>query len=128
MKWYVTERSEKIKYYSSTVMQDVIIEKGWGNGYVALPPTHPLYLGTLDSITDNSLIQIKIDLVGSLDVHGGITYNDFGDGVNAPIDWWVLGFDTAHYGDTLEKWPKEAVEAETKRLFCQLLDIELGEL
>jgi hypothetical protein len=60
-------------------------------------------------------------------------YNDFGNGafrddLNIPKDWWVIGFDTGHYGDTMERWPKEAVEAETKRLFCQLLDIELGGL
>jgi hypothetical protein len=128
MKWYVIERSERIKYLSSTTMEDVIIEKGWGNGYVAVPPAHPLYLGSLDTVTDNELIAKKISAVGSLDVHGDITYNDFGDGVNAPIDWWVFGFDTAHYGDTLEKWPKKAVVAETKRLFCQLMDIEIGGL
>jgi hypothetical protein len=128
MKWYVLESGDRRKYLSSRVTEDILIEKGWGNGYVAVPPAHPLYLGSLDTVTDNELIAKKISAVGSLDVNGGITYNDFGDGKNAPKDWWVFGFDTAHFGDTIEKWPKEAVEAETKRLFSQLLDIEWGEL
>jgi hypothetical protein len=120
MKWYLLENEDKRKYLSSRVTQDILIEKGWGNGYVAVPPTHPLHLG--------NITQEKISLVQNLDVNGGITYNDYGDGIHAPKDWWVFGFDTAHFGDTIEKWPKEAVEDETKRLFCQLLDIELGEL
>jgi hypothetical protein len=120
MIWYVLESEDKRKYMISTTTENIFIEKGWGNGYVAVPPTHPLHLG--------NITQEKISLVQSLDVNGDITYNDYGDGVHAPKDWWVFGFDTAHFGDTIEKWPKEAVEDETKRLFCQLLDIELGEL
>ena len=105
---------------TSMTTEDIFIEKGWGNGYVAVPSTHPLHL--------ENITQEKISLVQSLDVNGGVTYNDYGDGTYAPKDWWVFGFDTAHFGDTIEKWPKEAVEAETKRLFAQLLEIELGEL
>ena len=120
MKWYVLESGDKRKYLSSRVTEDILIEKGWGNGYVAVHPSHPLHLG--------DITQEKVSLVQSLDVNGGITYNDYGDGVHAPLDWWVFGFDTAHFGNTIEQWPKEAVEAETKRLFSQLLDIEWGEL
>jgi hypothetical protein len=97
-------------------MYDAFLDAGWGNGYVAIPPTHPAYKMDYDT------------LLYAIDVHEGLTYFDFGDGVNAPKDWWVLGFDTKHYGDNLKYWSKEAVEAETKRLFCQLLDIELGGL
>jgi len=106
-----TIRNKELK-----TLYEPVIKKGWGNGYVAIPPTHPLY---------------KIDyneLVLDITVHGCLSYSQFGDGKNAPKDWWVFGFDTSHYNDNLENWPKEAVEAETKRLFCQLLDIELGEL
>lgn len=120
MIWYVIENTDKRKYMTTSVSADILIEKGWGNGYVAVPPTHFLHL--------EHITKEKISLVQSLDVNGGITYNDWGNGELAPKDWWVFGFDTAHSGDTIEKWPKEAVEAETKRLYCQLLDIELGEL
>jgi len=93
-----------------------VIKRGWGNGYVAIPPTHPAYKMDYDT------------LMYKIDVHGGLTYANFGDGEDAPKHWWVFGFDTSHWNDNLETWPKEAVEAETKRLFCQLLDIELGVL
>jgi signal peptidase I len=89
---------------------------GWGNGYVAVPPTHPAYKMDYDTLMYN------------INVHGNLTYSQFGDGKNAPKEWWVFGFDTNHYTDDINIWPKEAVEAETKRLYCQLLDIEWGEL
>jgi len=120
MIWYIIENTEKREHLTTTVSGNIFFKRGWGNGYVAVPPTHPLHL--------EDITQDKISLVQSLDVNGGVTYNDHGDGVHAPEDWWVFGFDTSHFGDIIEKWPKEAVEAETKRLYCQLLDIELGEL
>lgn len=128
MIWYIIEKENKTNYLTSRITGDVLIERGWGNGYVALPPTHPLHLGNLDNITNSDIIFKKITLVQNLNVHGGATYSNLGDGVKAPKDWWVIGFDTAHYGDTIENWPKEAVEAETKKLFCQLFDIDLGGL
>jgi hypothetical protein len=127
MKWYVIENEDKRKYMTSSVSENIFIEKGWGNGYVAVPPNHSLHLGDLAKISTEVISEL-LTLIQNLDVHGGLTYNDNADGVHAPKNWWVFGFDTAHSGDTIEKWPKEAVEAETKRLFCQLLDIELGEL
>ena len=38
---------------------------------------------------------------------------------------WAFGFDTAHCTDSLEKWPKEAVMAETMRLKDQIDDPEV---
>jgi hypothetical protein len=90
-----------------------IASGGWGNGYVAVPPSHCLH-GHF--IIDNA------------EVHGGITFNGYGYHLNTPKGWWVFGFDTAHFGDTIEKWSKEAVEEETKKLFWQLFEIEWGEL
>jgi hypothetical protein len=109
--WYVI-RNPQWKYNNEVS----VLKRGWGNGYVAVPPTHPAYKMDYDT------------LIYSIDVHGGLTYTDWGNGENAPKDWWVFGFDTSHFQDDIERWPKEAVEAETKRLFSQLLDIELGEL
>ena len=113
MIWYVI-RNPQWKYNNEVS----VLKRGWGNGYVAIPPNHCLYGKGENSHSISSKIRI----------HGGLTYAQHGDGENAPKDWWVFGFDTAHFGDTIEKWPKEAVEAETKKLFCQLLDIELGGL
>ena len=111
MKWYVI-RNSQWKYNNEVS----VLKRGWGNGYVAVPPTHPAYKMDYDT------------LMYSIDVHGGLTYGTFGNGENAPKDWWIFGFDTSHFQDDIERWPKEAVEAETKRLYCQLLDIEWGEL
>ena len=111
MIWYVIENNQP-----KTPHLIPYLDKGWGNGYVAIPPTHPAYKMDYDT------------LMYEIDIHGGVTFAGFPNTLNEHKDWWVLGFDTCHYGDTLLKWPKEAVEAETKRLFCQLLEIELGEL
>ena len=113
MKWYTIKNSQW-KYNNEVI----VLKRGWGNGYVAVPPTHPAYKMHYQDALDG------IDI----DIHGGLTYSQFGNGENAPKDWWIFGFDTSHYNDNLDKWPKEAVEAETKRLYCQLLDIEWGEL
>jgi hypothetical protein len=121
MIWYVIEN-----YFNLGIEDYEVIEKGWGSGYIAVPPTHPLHIG--NTIIPSEILKKQITLVQSLDVHGGITYNNYGDGKYAPKDWWVIGFHTNYNNDTIKNWPKEAVEAETKRLFCQLLDIELGEL
>jgi len=117
MKWFVVKGFE---FKSAKLNQR--LPNGWRNGYVAVPPSHPLW-------------GIDYNNVEHIDVHGGLTYSEmndvpglFIDHPEIPNNYWVFGFDTKHWDDTEEKWPKEAVEAETKRLFCQLLDIELGEL
>lgn len=65
-------------------------------------------------------------------MHGGVTFSRLAaecklngvlllDGVHpVPKDWWVIGFDTCHSGDTPERWTKEAVIAETRRLNVEL--------
>ncbi len=36
---------------------------------------------------------------------------------------FCIGFDTAHYQDTLNLWPKEKVEEETENLKQQLIKL-----
>jgi hypothetical protein len=103
MKWYVIRNPNFMG-----------ISSGWGNGYVAVPPSHCLHG---HCITDYNS-----------EIHGGITYSGYGYHLNAPKGWWIFGFDTVHFGDDLEKWSKEAVEEETKKLFHYLFEIEWGEL
>lgn len=88
---------------------------GWGNGYVVIPEGHPMHGKHYNEIPVN--------------VHGGLTFSESADNMdrerwlNLPDGvegGWVVGFDTAHYGDKLYKWPKEKVERETKRLRLQL--------
>lgn len=101
-------------------------EHGWGNGYVFLTFSHPWWgLGTWNSYKEDDHFHKEV----TLNVHGGITFEQTVDGDDwIPGSHWAFGFDTAHYGDNLRNWPKERVELETKELFCQLMEIEMGEL
>ena len=87
------------------------IDSGWGNGYVLIPEGHVLHGEHYDNI--NELV----------DVHGGLTFSEHSskiDFIDCVDGYWVVGFDTAHYNDNLEKWPKHRVEEETERLAEQL--------
>lgn len=94
-------------------------EIGEYNGYVAVPPEHPLY-GRLDGDSE----------VEALEVHGGVTYageikhlpypSELLDHKEIPRDWWVFGFDTCHYGDNPERWNLERCTEETRELQKQL--------
>lgn len=95
------------------------MKTGEYNGYVAVPPEHPLY-GKGDSAEE----------VEALDVHGGVTYtgkiehlpypSKLLDHKEIPRDWWVFGFDTCHYGDNPDKWNCKTVASETRKLQAQL--------
>lgn len=91
------------------------IETGWGNGYVVIPPGHPAHGVDYDNI--------------NVEVHYGLTFGQtvtedmfelFPSLDKDDIGGWLVGFDTAHYGDTIHKWPTEAVLEETERLVYQL--------
>lgn len=88
---------------------------GWGNGYVVIFKGHPMY--GKHYMDDEVLV----------DVHGGLTFsgcaNDFPGTTEEMKDGWVFGFDTAHYSDTMERWPKEAVERETENLKSQFIEL-----
>lgn len=114
MKWYVIKNQH---WKCSFEVQ--IIKRGWGNGYVAIPPSHCLH-GVDYSECDN----VEFPPI----VHGGLTYARPGDDLNVPKDWWVFGFDTSHFGDNIENWPEEAVIEETMNLFWQLVELEWGGL
>jgi len=82
------------------IMLGIQIKVGWGNGYVDMPRSHPMYGKHYDEI--------------NVDVHGGLTYAEEVEGM------WRVGFDTAHLGDCLDNWPKRAVLYEAERLMKQL--------
>lgn len=99
---------------------DRIIDRGWGNGYVCIPEGHPMHGMSYDDI----------HRTWDIDVNGGLTFSESGASCKSS-EWgvpdfvketdWVIGFDTAHLGDTLERWPTEAsVLAEAKRLAGQI--------
>lgn len=90
---------------------------GWGNGYVFLSPEHT-YHGTHYN-----------DLNDFIEVHGGLTLSEIVDHDMCEnweistkyIGWWCVGFDTAHFADTITNWPKKRVQEETDYLAIQFL-------
>lgn len=112
-------------------------EHGTHNGYVAVPPENKYHGRSYEDMDE-------------FDVHGGITlsepatYPDVMNGreireeyigkrnkllekaefitENTEIgdDWWIFGFDTAHWGDNKYDWDRKAVIDETLSLMEQL--------
>lgn len=84
-------------------------EFGWGNGYVVVNRLHPAY---------------GIKCPKCINIHGGVTYSekmkDENIGNLYVKDGWCFGFNTLHLGDSLRKWTKRAVIAETMLLAKQL--------
>ena len=116
MKWFIRENTWIDRRY---------IDVGWGNGYVLIPPNHPYYEKHYDDIP--------------VYVHGGLTFSEKLSNLNHDnwlelfemlekendnTDYWVVGFDTAHAGDSIHNWTKEAVKNETQRLAKQLSDVK----
>ena len=95
---------------------------GYANGYVAVPKDHPFFGKDYDDV--------------DVEVHGGLTFACPGNNITAANlpetevlegclydldeNWWVFGFDTCHYMDNLDNWPREAVIDETLSLKKQL--------
>lgn len=110
---------------------------GTHNGYVAVHPENKYHGKNFDDMED-------------FEVHGGITfsepatYTDVMNGMeirkeyvgkrnkllekaefitdNTEIgdDWWIFGFDTAHWGDNKYNWDRQAVIEETLSMMEQL--------
>jgi len=91
-------------------------ECGWGNGYVAIPPNHPLHGIDFMSWEEN---------VPYLNIPREITWCDYAGRLRheleIPSDWWVIGFDTTYRRDNLENCPKEYVEELTERLLQEVI-------
>ena len=96
----------KIVIKENTWLPRLLVDFGWGNGYVLIPKGHPLHGKDYDEI--------------SVSVHGGLTFAQLVDeefisvwGLDEEDEGcWCVGFDTVHWQDTLETWPEERVVAE----------------
>lgn len=95
------------------------IDHGWGNGYVVIPEGHKLH----------GLSYVQIHEAVDIEVHYGLTFSElvtddllpyFDELTTDDIGAWMVGFDTAHYRDDINKWPKYAVQNETDFLRDQL--------
>ena len=101
---------------------------GYANGYVAVPPSHPLHGKRYD------------DPDVDIDIHGGLTFSesmadlneeafaadieciDFDNFDEIPKDYWVFGFDTMHYDDG-PHLDRDWCINETKDLLKQLQEL-----
>jgi hypothetical protein len=72
---------------------------GWGNGYVSLPKTHKHYGKSYNDLM-SELPNLNVEL----------TYG------NQEDEYWVIGFDSAHYGMNQQNWNKQRVLNETIEL------------
>ena len=99
-------------------------ECGYANGYVAVPPHHPLWGMDYDRV--NELVS----------VHGGLTYSGaYNERLvsnaillsedEVPADSWIFGFDTMHFDDNLENCSEAFCKAETINLVEQFKKIKL---
>ena len=81
---------------------------GVANGYVGVYKDHPWYRKHYDELQD-------------VQVHGGLTYSDSRnpETFKCDRDWWYVGFDTCHSGDTCTFWDMNRVMMETQYLHAQ---------
>jgi hypothetical protein len=115
---------KQIQFYVKEITWLRGISTGWGNGYVCLPKGHPCFGLDYDAIHEK---------YPDLSVHGGLTFACASEDIvleKVPElpeacrkDYWIIGFDCAHYGDDLSMWPKVLVEHETKNLARQMEQI-----
>jgi hypothetical protein len=82
---------------------------GWGNGYVVIPSTHPLFKENVD-----------YDSFDELNVHGGVTYYNYIKNSDGVCEGLKIGFDTSHYGDNSSNCSEQYVINEIKSLVEQL--------
>lgn len=93
-----------------------MMEVGWGNGYALIPIGHPLHGKNYEEIDE------------FVSVHGGLTFSNLIDAdlirhfnlEEEDIGKWCVGFDTCHFEDNIQRWPKEFVQAEADSLARQL--------
>ena len=104
---------------------------GTHNGYVILDHSHPLSGVHNKDIYENGIYEKY-----GIDVHCGVTFSGrltlFKHSLDLNKtpelldyqDHWVLGFDTQHSGDNVERWNAESTLKETEAFAEQLMKIE----
>lgn len=108
---------------NNSMPKEMLMSSGVANGYVAIPPEHPLFG---KSMSDSEIEKLR--------VHGGVTFTGsfyecqehfssmrfLTPGIQPAPNWWVIGFDTCHWNDSPETCPLAYVVAETENLKRQL--------
>lgn len=101
---------------------------GYANGYVAIPPSHPLYGKDYEFVN-----QIK-----GFDIQGGVTYSAMASEINnrkdyknfevkgnrqLPDNWWVFGFDTFHPYFESNEYTQLHREEQIRLFYCELANL-----
>lgn len=104
------------------------MEFGWGMGYVLLPFNHPFYGKDYDDINiyihggltfgQKFDIEVFLQWIKNREIIGDVTIENF----ERLKDYWIIGFDTNHYGDNLYSCSKEFVLSEINSMLEQCLD------
>ena len=100
----------------------ILIQKGWGNGYLVFNKFHPLYKKSYDDINQSE----------HMNPHGGWTYAEIAgahmlkrktkltpindEELEIHNNDWIIGFDTGHFSDSMDNWHREAVIDHTEEL------------
>lgn len=100
---------------------------GWGQGYVLLPDIHPfygvdyddLYINIHGGLTFGKKFESDhfLEWIKDVEIDGDVNVENFKDFDN----YWIIGFDTGHYNDSLFNCPKSYVLSETNRLLDQCI-------
>lgn len=94
-------------------------DRGAGNGYVAVPPTHPLYGKNDCEIYEENCIRVAGEI--SFAANAEAVRKRLGcvpDSI--PSDWWIIGFDTACTCMATKNWPMARVIKETEYMKNQI--------
>lgn len=89
-------------------MKSELLENGIYKDYewlIISYKTHPC--AYIISNGNDSIYDKHYDEIYFVDVHGGLTYSEWGLGDHVNDDKWVIGWDYAHYGDYLPYSPSE---------------------
>lgn len=103
----------------------MLLQSGYANGYVAIPPSHPDYSKNL--MDDESII-----------VHGGVTFCESFrtckkkfksiEFIEKPSeitsDWWVIGFDTCHCFDSQTAHIIPCGTCKGDQVICDFVEVD----
>jgi len=98
-------------------------EMGWGNGYCALPPEHPCYGMKYGDIYHTYTYGWPSELTFSDKLPFNWSLDFKRDTGLSDDNYWLIGFDTMHFMDTLERWPKERVQEAADQMAYNFLEI-----
>lgn len=104
MKYISYEEYISQKYY----MKSELLGNGTYKNYkwlIISYKTHPC--AYIVSNENDSIYNKHYNDIYFVDVHGGLTYSEWGLGDYIGNDKWVIGWDYAHYGDYLPYSPSE---------------------